>query len=193
MAYSAAQLFVDIIDALSRRAPAIVAAAAHQIQRISVGLHFGDGSEARLKAQHSRLLARVGPATAPDVEAYLDNRSLNLLFDLARRPADEVLAQSLDLRGETEHILALWRAFRLLSQRASGLRYVQGLWQRYRDQYPEVWGRAPAVAVPEQDGDLFPFPQDSGWRALDYLDHRIPAGDSNGHSDHPGRGVTGFP
>jgi geranylgeranyl diphosphate synthase type II len=184
--YSAAQLFVDIIEALSRRAPAIVATAAHQLQTLSLGLHFGDGSEAELHAQHSRLLASTSTATAPDVEAYLDNRSLNLLFDLARHPADEVLVESLDLRGHPNQLLAVWRAFRLLSQRASGLRNVQAMWQKYREQYPEVWGQPPPQNIPSMPADLFPPPRDTGWRALDYLDHRFPAGE-----DSTGPRVTG--
>ena len=92
MDYSAAQLLVDTVAVLSRRAPAIAAAAAHQLGAVVLSIHFGDDSHAELRAQHSCLLPRVHRSEHPDVEAYFDNRSMNLLFDLERRPVDQVLA-----------------------------------------------------------------------------------------------------
>jgi geranylgeranyl diphosphate synthase, type II len=172
--YSAAQLLVDTVDALSRRAPAIAAAAAHQLGAIVLSLHFGDGSHAELRAEHSRLLPRVQRSERPDVEAYFDNRSMNLLFDLERRPVDQTLPASLDVRGPREQTLAVWRTFQLLAQRASGLRAIQAMWKAYRDQYPELWGR-PATSNPSSNGNpAFPPPRDVRWRALDFLDHRHP-------------------
>lgn len=174
MAYNAAQLLVDTVEGLSRRAPAIVAAAAHQLGDIVLSLHFGDGSHGELRAQHSRLLARAHRSERPDVEAYFDNRSLNLLFDLTRRPVDQVMAASLDVRGPRAETLAVWRTFQLLSQRASGLRAIQAMWKEYRDQYPEQWGR-PATTTDVGNGDPdFPPPRNVRWRALDFLDHRHP-------------------
>ncbi len=79
----------------------------------------------------------------------------------------------------------MWRTFRLLSQRASGLRAVQELWRAYRAQAPQLWGVAPALGAPEALGGdsagvpespgLAP-PRQTGWRALDFLDGRSPAG-----------------
>jgi geranylgeranyl diphosphate synthase type II len=172
--YSAAQLLVDTVDALSRRAPAIVAEAADQMQDITLGLHFGDGSHAELRPQHSRLIARVHRSEQPDVEAYFDQRAMNLLFDLGRRPVDEVMPASLDVRGERDKTLAVWRTFRLLAQRASGLRAVQAMWREFRDQSPQLWG---APAQPSGLGEGNPAyrpPRHTRWRALDFLDQRYP-------------------
>ena len=129
---NAAQLFVETVHALSSRAPAIVAAAARELAGVVLGLHFGDGSHAELRPQQSRLLAQPQHAIEANVEAYFDNRAMNLLFDLEHQPVDELLVGSLDVRGERPQVLATWRCFRLLSQRASGLRAVQTLWRAYR-------------------------------------------------------------
>jgi geranylgeranyl diphosphate synthase, type II len=174
VAYSAAQLLVDTVDALSRRAPAIVAAAAHQLGAIVLSLHFGDGSHAELTAVHSRLLAEVRRSEDPDVEAHFDNRSMNLLFDLERRPVDQVMPASLDVRGSREQTLAVWRTFQLLSQRASGLRAIQAMWKEYREQYPEWWGRPATKTVPGNGDPTFLPPRNVRWRALDFLDQRHP-------------------
>jgi len=168
---SAAELLVETIDALSRRAPAIVAAAAKEMQGIRLALHFGDASHASLQASHSRLLARAERLPEPDVEVHFDDRSMNLLFDLERRPVDELAAGSLDVRGERPSVLAVWRVFQLLSQRASGLRAVQALWQAYRDRRPRPWG-ALRETVPAPAAT--PAPRRTGWRALDYLAARHP-------------------
>lgn len=172
---SLAELLVRTVDALTARAPAIVAAAAHQLGAVVLGLHFGDGSEGALRAEHSRLIATAAPATSPTVEGYFDERAMNLLFDLQRRPVDEVLAGSLDVRGGREETLAVWRTFRLLAQRASGLRAVQDLWREYRAPHGARWG-APASNGGLPDGQsATPPPRGTGWRALDLLDRRYPS------------------
>lgn len=164
------------ISELSRRAPAIVASAARQLGHINLALHFGDDSHAELMAVHSRLVVNIGRSTEPHVEAYFDHRSMNLLFDLERRPVDELWASSLDVRGERGDLLAVWRTFELLSQRASGLRAVQTLWRKHRDRKPALWGfttDVPAHAKPDTSAAML-APIDTGWRALDYLDHHNP-------------------
>lgn len=177
---SAAQLLVETVQSLSSRAPAIAAAAAHQMNGIILNLHFGDGSQAGLHSQHSHLIAQLGGLDNPTVETYFDDRSLNLLFDLARRPVDELLAGSLDVRGEQADVLAVWRTFQLLSQRASGLRIVQALWKEYRDRQPELWGTPASPTLLTSNGRGTGTGKGSqalraaGWSALDYLDQRYP-------------------
>lgn len=172
MTESAAHLLADTVAELSKRAPAIVAAAAQEMAGVVLGLHFGDGSHATLAPQHSRLLVALERAQAPDVEVYFDDRAMNLLFDLERRPVDQVWDNSLDVRGERDHVLAIWRTFQFLSQRASGLRAVQGLWRRYRDRKPHLWGVPASMRAPGRAESHAPF--DTGWTALDYLDRRYP-------------------
>lgn len=172
---SAAGLLVATIEALAQRAPAIVAAAAHQLHGIVLSLHFGDGSHAALRSQHSRLLANALRAEHPDVEAFFDNRAMNLLFDLQQRPVEQLLRASIDVRGEREQVLAVWRTFRLLAQRASGLRIVQDMWREYRAHTPDRWGVLVDRPPPGGNGNAaLPPPRDTGWRALDFLDHRHP-------------------
>jgi len=183
---SAAQLLVETVASLSSRAPAIVAAAAQELQGIRLSLHFGDASDALLEARQSRLVAAPVRPPAPDVEVYFDDRSLSLLFDLEHRPVDELFGGSLDVRGERPQVLAVWRCFRLLSQRASGLRVVQTLWRSYRDRTPERWGRPAVRALAAPEADAFPRPRATGWSALDYLDERHPsdaAPDGHGNGD----------
>lgn len=170
-------LFVATVDALSERAPAVVAAAARQLGSLLLGLHFGDGSAASLRASRGRLEARIGRVASPTVEVYFDDRAMNLVFDLAARPADQVLARSLDVRGARADVLAVWRTFRLLSQRAAGLRAIQELWRAYRRQAPQLWGALPPIAVPGPSSAVLAAPRDTGWRALDFLDHHSPNGD----------------
>jgi geranylgeranyl diphosphate synthase type II len=174
-AVTGAQLFVATVEALGERAPAIVAAAAAQLRDVVLGLQFGDGSSATLLARRSRLHASYGRAAPPDVEVQFDTRSMNLLFDLAARPADQVLPRSLDVRGSRTDVLAVWRAFRLLSQRAAGLRSVQELWRAYRTQSPHLFGVLPVSRPAGAPGDGLPSPRDTGWHALDFLDHHDPA------------------
>lgn len=167
---SSAELFVATVDALARRAPAIVASAAHQMAGVTLGLRFGDGTRASLTPQQSRLVAVADAPDAPDVEVWFDERALHLLFDRARPPVDAVWPGSLDVRGEREHVLAAWRGMQLLSQRAAGLRAVQSMWRAYRDARPELWDAEPVTSANAAP----PAPRDSRWRALEYLDRRHP-------------------
>ena len=125
----------DVLDgtiaALSKRAPAIIAAAARELGQIRLHLMFGDGSSSLMQARQSALKvvhAEQATDTASDVAVHFDDRALMLLFDAIQRPSDQALEQSLDMRGSREDLLAVWRCFRLLSQRAAGLRVVQALW-----------------------------------------------------------------
>ena len=173
---TAADLFVDTVNLLSNRAPAIAAAAASQLNTVVLQMHFGDDTHALLSAKRSRLLANAGHADNPEVECYFDHRALNLMFDLQRRPVDQILEGSFDVRGSREDTLAVWRVFRLLSQRASGLRAVQEIWLEYREQMPELWGQTatpPARPAPATNG-RYPSPRGTQWRALDFLDERYP-------------------
>ncbi|SDP52177.1 geranylgeranyl diphosphate synthase, type II [Streptomyces sp. cf386] len=168
-----AALLTATVDELSQRAPAIVAAAAGQMRGIRLGLGFHDGSRALLSVRHSRLVvehpADGVEAADPDVEVVFDNRALNLLFDLQHRPADQALPDSLDTRGPREQVLAVWRAFSLLAQRAAGLRSVQELWRSYRDDAPAPWGERA-----DEDEPPGPAESTSGWEGMDYLLHRRP-------------------
>ncbi|HXG35148.1 MAG TPA: polyprenyl synthetase family protein [Bryobacteraceae bacterium] len=167
---SAAGLLVATVREVSARAPAVVAAAARELAGITLGLHFGDGSHALLRAEHSRLVAVAERASHPDVEVYFDDRALHLLFDFDRRPVDQLAEGSLDVRGERPQVLAVWRTFQLLSQRASGLRSVQLLWRAYREQRADLWNLPPAAPPAAA---VTPWGH-TAWRALEYLDQRHP-------------------
>ena len=169
-----AQLLTDTVDALSRRAPAIVATAAHQLGGIILGLHFGDGSHSILRAKHSRLVVSKPNSEDVGVEVYFDDRSMNLLFDLERHPVDQLLPGSLDVRGEREDVLAVWRTFQTLSQRGSGLRAVQNLWNSYRRRKPDLWGKPAARESATRSDTAVQTPHSTGWHALDYFDRRYP-------------------
>lgn len=169
----ASQLLKDTVDELSRRAPAVVAAAALQLNDIILGLHFGDGSRSELRADRSRLVVSGPNGDTPNVEAYFDDRAMNLLFDLGRKPIDQIHSESLDVRGEREDVLAVWRTFQVLSQRGSGLRAVQTLWRSYRDGNPQLWGQ-PAKMLPDARSRNPQHARHTGWHALDYLDNRHP-------------------
>lgn len=175
---STARLLVETVDELSRRAPAIVAAAAHEMAGNTLGLHFGDETHAEFRPQQSRLIAVAARAENPQVEVFFDDRSMRLLFDLENKPVDQILAGSLDVRGERAAVLAVWRTFKLLSQRASGLRSVQILWREYRDRFPDYWQKPATIAgeenAPPEKEAVLHRPADTGWSALDYLDHRHP-------------------
>ena len=177
MATDAAGVLVATIEALSRRAPAIVAAAARELGAIRLGLRFGDGTKAMLLAEHSRLIARRQEAPDPaDVEVYFDDRALARLFDGSGRPSAEALERSLDMRGSREDLLASWRCFALLSQRASGLRAVQAIWSAYRSERGEAAWEAPPPGEPPERRRGEAFWEESSWPALDWLDRRHPAG-----------------
>jgi geranylgeranyl diphosphate synthase type II len=169
---------------LAQRAPAIVAAAAAELGQVQLGLRFGDGSVASLTARRSRLIVMPQLPDPAQVEVYFDARAMNLVFDLAGRPVEEVLPASLDVRGPRADVLAVWRTLRLLSQRASGLRAVQEVWRAYRAQSPQLWGHvATAVSAdghpPASGNGRLNAPHDTGWKALDFLDHRHPHDPAN--------------
>ncbi|MBP7659320.1 MAG: polyprenyl synthetase family protein [Burkholderiaceae bacterium] len=181
---SAATLMVATVDTVGARAPAVMAAAAQALAGVTLALHFGDGSQASLRAQHSRLIAEPQPPAQADVAVHFDNRSLKLLFDADRRPVDAIFAGSLDVRGSREQVLATWRCFELLAQRASGLRAVQALWVDYRDRDSARW-TAPVhdtVRAPRQG---LAFHGASHWPALDWLDQRYPPDVELGRAEHP--------
>ncbi|MCE6996139.1 polyprenyl synthetase family protein [Saccharothrix sp. S26] len=169
--YTGARLLTETVVALSERAPAIVAAAAEEMREIRLGLHFHDGSKATMSARYSRLLVEPGVVGEPDVEVAFDDRAMNLVFDAQRPPVEQVLPQSLDVRGPRDRVLAVWRAFVLLSQRASGLRFVQQLWRDYREQVPRLWGTTAGGPAPRHSphGD-----EPTGWHAVDFLANRQP-------------------
>lgn len=175
MIEAAADLLVATVDTLAARAPAVSAAAAHELGDVRLSLHFGDGSLASLQRNHSSLIAARERLTGPTVEVRFDDRALKLLFDAQQKPVDAVFETSLDVRGSREELLATWRCFSLLAQRASGLRAVQALWCSYRDlSPPERWSDppVPGTAV-RQTGPA--FWGDVRWPALDYLNQRYPA------------------
>ncbi len=164
----AAGLLVSTVYELSRRAPAVVAAAAAELANIVLGMSFGDGSTASLRAEHSRLIATAGAPASPDVEFRFDDRAMNFVFDLQRRPVDGIALGGLDLRGDRAAILAVWRTFAHLAQRGSGLRSIQQLWRRYRERSPALWGAAGAEPPSAQGAHFEPV----GWSALDFLARR---------------------
>ncbi|WP_299964309.1 polyprenyl synthetase family protein [uncultured Roseobacter sp.] len=175
MSISGGDVLADTVAALSKRAPAIIAAAARELGEIRLHLVFGDGTASLMQARQSTL--DVIPAQdedVGDVEVHFDRRTLNLLFDAAQRPSEQALERSLDMRGTREDLLAVWRCFKLLSQRASGLRSVQAIWSAYRDQTRALWsGAAEQVPVTRARGAA--YWDHAGWPALDWLDRRHPA------------------
>lgn len=184
MAIDAADVLVGTVEALSGHAPAIVAAAARELGSVRLMLHFGDGSEASLIAEHSRLIATCSPVE-PSVQVHFDDRALALLFDAQRRPADEALESSLDVRGARDEVLATWRCFSLLAQRAAGLRVVQTIWCDYRDSHGDArWsGKVSERRRRRRSGSA--FWEDSRWPALAYLDRRHPAAQELVHGGDP--------
>lgn len=164
---SAAGLLLATVQTLAARAPAVVAAAAQALAGVRLALHFGDGSQGALWAVHSRLEVRAEALSgAADVAVHFDARALKLLFDAQRRPVDAIWAGSLDVRGERPAVLATWRCFSVLSQRASGLRAVQALWCDYRDKHLQLW------AEPVNEPASASTRAKTHWPALDYLDQR---------------------
>jgi geranylgeranyl diphosphate synthase type II len=142
---------------------------------VKLSLHFGDGSKACLRREHSRLLVEKVRVTDPSVEVFFDDRSLKLLFDAQHRPVDSVLERSLDMRGTREELLATWRCFSLLAQRAAGLRAVQALWCEYRDLSPSAQWSKPATPQPKRKRNGQALRPECRWPALTYLNSRYPA------------------
>jgi geranylgeranyl diphosphate synthase type II len=128
---NAGDLLALTVDILVRRAPSIAAAAADELGSIMLAMHFGDGSYAALSARLNSLVVTRTRADAT-VACFFDDQSLTKLYDLELRPS-EILQQGVfDVRGPTDQVLAVWRTFQLLAQRAAGLRPVQSLWRAYR-------------------------------------------------------------
>ena len=128
---NAADLLAQTIDLLMRRAPSIAAAAAGELDPIVLALHFGDGSDATLSAQLNSLVV-TRTRTDASVACFFDDQSLIKLYDLELRPSRILEQGAFDVRGPADQVLAVWRTFRLLAQRAAGLRPVQSLWREYR-------------------------------------------------------------
>ena len=181
---TAAALMVATVETVAARAPAVVATAAQALGSVRLALHFGDGSHAGLRAHHSRLIAAAAAPEVHDVEVHFDNRSLKLLFDADRRPVDSLFAGRLDVRGTRRQVLATWRCFELLAQRASGLRAVQALWVAFRDRDPARWG-APVRQADRPRREGVAFYGTARWPALDWLDRRYPPDVELDRADHP--------
>lgn len=128
---NAGDLFEQTVNTLVRRAPSIAAAAAVELGPIVLAMHFGDGSSATLSARLNSLIVTRAPNDAP-VACFFDDQSLINLYDLELRPSQILQQGAFDVRGSTVEILAVWRTFQLLAQRAAGLRPVQSLWRAYR-------------------------------------------------------------
>jgi geranylgeranyl diphosphate synthase, type II len=128
---SAADLLARTVETLVRRTPSIAADAARELGSIVLALHFGDGSHATLQAHRNSVMVTRAVAQGT-VECFFDHRSLLGLYDLERRPSQILEQGAFDVRGTAEQVLAVWRTFQLLAQRAAGLRSVQALWLAYR-------------------------------------------------------------
>jgi geranylgeranyl diphosphate synthase type II len=128
---NAADLLARTVDVLVRRAPSIAAAAAGELGSIVLALHFGDGSDATLSTRLNSLVVTRTRGDAP-VACFFDDQSLTRLYDLELRPSQILEQGAFDVRGPTDQVLAVWRTFQLLAQRAAGLRAVQSLWRAYR-------------------------------------------------------------
>lgn len=128
---NAADLLAQTIEILVGRAPSIAAAGAGELGSIVLALHFGDGSNATLSARLNSLVVARTRADAT-VACFFDDESLIRLYDLERRPSEVLQQGAFDVRGPADQVLAVWRTFQLLAQRAAGLRPVQSLWREYR-------------------------------------------------------------
>lgn len=128
---SAADLLARTIQVLVGRTPSIAAAAAGELGSIVLALHFGDGSHVTLTAKLNTLIVTREPADAT-VTCLFDDRSLIRLYDVELRPSEVLEQGAFDVRGTIDQVLAVWRTFQLLAQRAAGLRPVQSLWRAYR-------------------------------------------------------------
>jgi geranylgeranyl diphosphate synthase, type II len=152
----AADLLARTVDILVRRAPSIAAAAAGELGSIVLALHFGDGSDATLQARLNSLVVSRIRATGP-VACFFDDESLIRLYDLELRPSAILEQGAFDVRGPIDQVLAVWRTFQLLSQRAAGLRAVQALWREYRQRRDLEFAVAPSRVAPDP-GPASPSP-----------------------------------
>jgi len=128
---NAGDLLAQTVDVLVRRAPSIAAAAANELGAIVLAMHFGDGSYAALSARLNSLVVTRTRGNA-SVACFFDDQSLTKLYDLELRPSEILQQGAFDVRGPIDQVLATWRTFQLLAQRAAGLRPVQSLWREYR-------------------------------------------------------------
>lgn len=145
---NAADLLAQTVDVLVRRTPSIAAAAAGELGSIVLALHFGDGSDATLSARLNSLAVTRARTDAP-VACFFDDQCLTSLYDLERNPCQVLQQGVFDVRGPTDQVLAVWRTFQLLAQRAAGLRPVQSLWRAYRRGRDLDFVVAPKDRVPE--------------------------------------------
>ena len=148
---NAADLLARTVDVLVRRAPSIAAAAAGEMGAIALVLHFGDGSEMTLAARLNTLVVTRAGGDA-SVACFFDDQSLIRLYDLELRPSAILEQGAFDVRGPIDQVLAVWRTFQLLAQRAAGLRPVQALWRAYRQ------GRGLDLVVASENGAREPGP-----------------------------------
>ena len=130
---SGADLLTQTVDILVSRVPSIAAAAADELGPIVLTLNFGDGSNATLSTRLNSLVITQTRGKA-HVECFFDDQSLIRLYDLEQRPSQVLQQGAFDVRGPIDEVLAVWRTFQLLAQRAAGLRPVQCLWEAYRKQ-----------------------------------------------------------
>lgn len=128
---NAGDLLEQTVDILVRRAPSIAAAAAGELGSAVLAMHFGDGSSATLSARLNSL-AVTRTRNDASVACFFDDQSLLKLYDLEMRPSEILQQGAFDVRGPTDQVLAVWRTFQLIAQRAAGLRPVQSLWRAYR-------------------------------------------------------------
>ncbi|HEX5759201.1 MAG TPA: polyprenyl synthetase family protein [Thermoanaerobaculia bacterium] len=151
-----AELIGRTVDLLAQRAPSILADAARELGLERLVLRFTDGSRALLQADHNALRVHPCGGEEPTVECLLSDASLRRLFDLERRPAELLSAAEFDTRGPTEAVLACWRTFQILAQRAAGLRVIQAVWTDYSRRIPQP----PEAAAPEHapPGPYRPYP-----------------------------------
>jgi geranylgeranyl diphosphate synthase type II len=129
---NAADLLAQTVEVLVGRTPSIAAAAAGELGSIVLTLHFGDSSHATLRTRLNSLIVTRDTSADAQVECLFDDQSLLRLYDLERPPSEILHPGMFDVRGETEQVLAVWRTFQILAQRAAGLRPVQALWISYR-------------------------------------------------------------
>ena len=152
-----AELIRRTVDLLAQRAPSVLADAARELGLERLVPRFTDGSRALLQADHNALRVRPAGAAEPTVECLLSDASLRRLFDLERRPAELLATGELDTRGPAEAVLACWRTFQILAQRAAGLRVVQAVWTEYRRRIPPEPVEAGA-SEPPPPGPHRPYP-----------------------------------
>jgi geranylgeranyl diphosphate synthase type II len=154
---SAADLLARTVECLARRAPSIAADAARELGTIVLGLHFGDGSHATMQAKLNALVVSRALSSG-HVECFFNHQSLLALYDLEHRPSEILEQGAFDVRGVAHQVLAVWRTFQLLAQRAAGLRPVQILWLEYRRSHnldfsapadPRISEPGPHAGVPD--------------------------------------------